>query len=69
MARVSVEIEYTTLESEEGNLVDGVVCHCVKCGHETESFGQEEKSVKRCLALLRDECPLGQSNFYVTDDE
>ena len=38
-----------------------VVC----CQHTTESFGTGEKSVKRCLVLMRQECPEGEENFYV----
>ena len=33
--------------------------------HSTESYGTGDKSVKRCLALMRDECPMGENNFYV----
>lgn len=47
----------------------GVVASCTRCGHETQSYGQEEASVKRCLALLREECPNGESNFYVQEDD
>ena len=37
----------------------------VSCQHTTESFGTGEKSVKRCLVLMRQECPEGEENFYV----
>jgi hypothetical protein len=47
-----------------------VIAECGRCGHTTQSFGTEEKSVKRCLALLREECPEGETgNFYVQADE
>jgi hypothetical protein len=41
---------------------------CSRCGHETESFGSSERSIERCLALMREECPAGEMNFYVAED-
>lgn len=52
--------------------IDGkpaVEANCLRCNHITRSFGTEEASVKRCLAMMRDECPNGESNFYTQDDE
>ena len=37
---------------------------CSRCGHTTESGGTSEASVKRCLALMREECPRGRRYFY-----
>lgn len=67
--RVEVSIEEVVLQSEEGRDVDGVCARCSRCDHETESFGTSEKSVKRCLVLLREECPNDENNFYVDDNE
>jgi hypothetical protein len=41
---------------------------CTRCGEQQESFGTEEASVKRCLVLLRENCPKGEQNFYVSAD-
>ncbi len=41
---------------------------CSRCGHETMSYGTDDNSVKRCLALMREECPFLESNFYVSDN-
>lgn len=41
---------------------------CSKCGHETMSYGTSEESVRHCLVLMREECPLGENNFYVEDE-
>ena len=49
--------------------VPGVRVICSRCGHETESYGEEDVSVSRCLVLLREECPNGESNYYVDDCE
>jgi hypothetical protein len=42
---------------------------CSRCDHQTESFGTSGASIRRCLALLREECPEDEENFYVTDEE
>jgi hypothetical protein len=66
--RVVCDIEETTLTNDEGLDVESVEATCRKCGHVTESFGTDDRSVRRCLALMREECPRGQWNFYVSDD-
>jgi hypothetical protein len=72
--RVRCAIDDVELEGDlivrEGSpvMVDGVCATCSRCGHETESYGRSERSVRRCLVLLREECPMGESNFYVADD-
>jgi hypothetical protein len=65
--RIGCEIDYTTLVNDDGYDVDGVTVACSRCGHQTESFGQSERSIKRCLVLMREECPKGENNFYVED--
>ena len=68
-SRIKCEIEYITLENDDGMPVDSVVVACGRCGHQTQSFGTTGASVRRCLALLREECPKGQVNFYRCDDD
>lgn len=68
MSRIRVEIAEVTLENDAGFEVDSVQATCSECDHQTESFGTSDASIKRCLVLLREECPLGQDNFYVADD-
>lgn len=41
---------------------------CDACDHTTESYGRDNPSVLRCLALMREECPRGESNFYEEGD-
>jgi len=47
----------------------GVRAECSYCDHVTESFGRGEGSRKRCLALMKEECPEGEGedNYYVDD--
>lgn len=67
--KVECEIIELDLTNDDGREVPGVQAVCSRCDHETESFGTGDASVRRCLVLLREECPKGESNFYVTDDE
>jgi hypothetical protein len=66
---VSCEVQEVTLYSQTGRPVTGVRVVCSRCEHETESFGTGEASVRRCLALLREECPEEEDNYYVAEEE
>ena len=63
MAMVKTTKDYVDLEGDYGN-VEGVELTCEKCGHSEESFGTDEPSLLRCAALLRENCPMRESNFY-----
>lgn len=65
--RVECEIEETTLEGDYREM-EGVTATCSRCGHESESYGISDASIKRCLVLLREQCPNGEQNFYVEED-
>ena len=59
---VSCAIEETELEGDYG-MVASIRASCSRCGHETELFGTSERSIQRCLAFMREECPAGESNW------
>lgn len=63
--RVKVSINECQVENEDGYSSEGVRAECSRCGHETESSGTGSGSRRRCLALMRDECPKRESNYYV----
>lgn len=65
MSKIECEIEYSTEFNDDGIEVDCVVAICSRCGHETESWGDEPASVKRCFAVMKEECPNGESNYYI----
>ena len=67
--RVTCTLQEVELTNDDDYDVDGVSATCGRCGHMTESYGTEEKSRVRCLALMRDECPRGERNFYVDESE
>jgi hypothetical protein len=66
--QVSCQIEYVDVEGDRG-MVEGVCATCSRCGHATESAGTSERSIRRCLALMREECPEGEENFYVDESD
>lgn len=65
--KVTCAVEEVDLDGDYGS-VPGIEVECQRCNHVTESFGTSERSVKRCLALMREECPEDKSNFYVADN-
>lgn len=67
MDTVLCEVEYLELEGDYGPIAS-VRVHCSECGATSESYGQGDASIRRCLALLRESCLEGGSNFYVADD-
>lgn len=67
--KVECEVDYVELENDDGRDVEGVRVTCGRCGHETESFGTSSASVRRCLVLLREECPESGNHFYVAEDD
>lgn len=57
-------VEEAELDGDFGT-VAGVQVTCLQCGHVTESFGRSDASTRRCLALMREECPRGNASYYV----
>ena len=66
--RVDVEVEEIVLDNDDEYDIDSVCATCTRCQHQTESYGRSERSVRRCLVLLREECPNEESNYYVADN-
>lgn len=67
MPKIKCEIEYDSEENEYGTVVPCVRATCTKCGHETMSYGDSENSITRCLALMNEECPEDENNFYIEE--
>jgi hypothetical protein len=57
-------VQETELDGDYGT-VDGIQLTCLRCGHVTESFGTSDAGTRRCLALMREECPRGNAGYYV----
>lgn len=69
MAKIECEVTFGDTENDDGRTVECTTVTCGECDHTVESYGTSSRSVKRCFALLREECPRGESNYYVPDDE
>lgn len=67
--RVECTVEEIEILSDEGRTIEGVRVTCSRCGHFVEIYGRSERSIKRGLATLRDECPKDEKNFYIEIDE
>ncbi len=65
--KVTVQIEETEIEGDYGE-IPSVEATCSRCDHTTESYGTSSASVRRCLVLMREECPYRELNFYVAED-
>ena len=66
--KVRCEIEFGVEENEDGYEIPCTYARCTRCGHETMSYGDGDASVRRCLVLMREECPESENNFYVARD-
>lgn len=66
---VLCETKEVQIENDKGHKIRGVMLECTRCGHTTKSFGITYKSIKRCLALMREECPEDERNFYEADTD
>jgi hypothetical protein len=69
MARVECEVEFTQDTNDRGRMQDCTKATCSDCGHVTKSWGTGPGSIKRCLVLMKEECPRDEDNFYVGDTE
>ena len=65
MAKITASITEVDIDGDYREDVPGVEATCTRCAHTTESYGQESVSIRRCLVLLREECPRNEKNYYV----
>lgn len=62
MARRKCTVSEVTIQGKPG-----VRAECMFCDHTVESFGRTDASRRRCLVLMREQCPRDEENFYVDD--
>lgn len=67
--RIPCEVEGVDIERDDGSLGAGVEATCTDCDHKTHSFGESEASIRRCFALMREQCPQGEDNFYINAED
>jgi hypothetical protein len=67
MSKVEVVFEEIELELEH-RTVDGTLATYSRGDHTAESVGTGGGSYRRCLALMREECPRGEEYDHVDPD-
>lgn len=65
--RVECAVDEIELDGDYGT-VAGLCVTCGRCGHSVEVFGTSDRSVRAGLVMLREQCPEGESNFYVAPE-
>jgi len=63
MAKKFCEIEEVELEGDSGKMIPSVKATCIDCGAETESFGQKEGSIRRCMVLMKEVCSCSDAKY------
>jgi len=66
--RVECETKDVVLENDSGKKVSSIKVICGRCDHSEVSFGRGEASVRRCLALFRENCPQNEQNYYKVEE-
>lgn len=71
--RVACKIEECNIQGDDEPTIDpdrpGVCAICSRCGDEALAYGTGEKSIRRALMSLREECSRGEDNFYVAEED
>lgn len=65
---IECEVRAVTLTNDRGRPVDGVEATCSQCDHCESAYGESDRSIRRALAMLRENCPRGEENYYVETD-
>ena len=66
--RVQCGVEAVQLDGDY-TTVPGVCVTCTRCDKTARVFGRSGASVRRGLVMLREERPMGESNYYVAETE
>ena len=65
--RVEVEIDEEDVESDSGRDIPGLRLTCDRRGHVVTVWGTSDRSAKRGAAMLAEECPNDEKNYYDVD--
>ncbi len=69
MKKIPCKIEYGEDYNDYDTTTPTTTAVCGRCGHRITSWGNGDASIRRCLVLLKNECPNQENNFYVTADQ
>ena len=68
--RVEVDVSSCNVDHPESNrMLPGLCLECTRCEHRVEVAGESRRSFRYGYMRLKDECPLGESNYYACEDE
>jgi exodeoxyribonuclease V alpha subunit len=65
---IKADIEESIVTNDNGIEVPCIYATCTKCGHITMAYGNSNESIKAALAMLKEQCPDGENNFYVENN-
>lgn len=68
MKLIRCTVEEIELEGDYAPILSTLAI-CQECDYSTESYGTHAASELRCLALMREGCPLKETNYYVNERE
>jgi hypothetical protein len=66
--KVPCSVRYGDETFQSGRQVETTEVTCSRCEHVEVSYGTSDKSMKRCLVMLRDNCPFAETNYYTCDE-
>jgi len=66
--RVPCDVDEIVLDGDTGNSIPSVRVTCSRCDHSEECYGTSDRSIRRALVMLRENCPEDESNFYIVGD-
>jgi len=66
--KVECKVEEIEMENNEGRSIPSICVTCGRCDQTAEVWGTSERSVKRALMTLREDCEQGEENFYVAEE-
>lgn len=69
MKLIRCELDEIELPSDQSDrYIPSTIAMCLECDHVTESYGTHDASKLRCLAIMREDCPLKAIHHYYADD-
>ena len=66
--KITCSVETVERKNEHGYLRAAVVVTCSKCDAQEESWGTSPSSIRRCCVMLKENCPMGENNYYSVEE-
>jgi hypothetical protein len=65
---VDIEITETGGSDDPADGPAKLIAKCGRCNHEVSVYGHSERSRRRAAAMLREQCPEEENNYYRDSD-